>query len=84
MPRKQPIKKVLPLKEATAPAPSLDEPVYRALLKEESDAYSAWFFYSAAPNGEAKEHLSGLRRRYEQKKKERLAYQSPESAPPEA
>ena len=84
MPRKHSIPSALPLKEPTAPIPSPDDPVYRTLLLEESVAYSAWFFYSPAQPGEAKEKLSDLRRSYEQKRRERLAYQPPQSSSPDA
>ena len=77
MPRKHPIQPAPQLKETLASTPSPDDPVYRALLLEESSAYSAWFFYIPAQPGETKEQLSVLRRRYEQKRGERLAYQPP-------
>lgn len=84
MARKHSLPSTPPLKEPTAPLPSPDDLAYRTLLLEESEAYSAWFFYSPAQPSETKEHLSELRRFYEQKRRERLAYQPPQSSSPDA
>lgn len=81
MPRQRPVRAVPPLQEVVpTPTPSLDDPVYRALLLAESTAYTAWLSYTPTQHGETKEELSALRRTYEQKRAERSAYRPPHPA----
>jgi len=84
MPRQQPSRPKpqvgLQGQEAPAKLPSVNDPTYRVLCSEESEAYTAWLLYSATNEVESKSRLNQLRRLYEQRRDERKAYQPPESA----